>query len=142
MKTRSLKAAEIQKDWYIADADGKTLGRFASEIAKILRGKHKPTFTPNLDMGDFVIVINADKVKLSGNKETNKTYFKHSGYVGSTTFTKLDHMRRTQPQRIVEKAVWGMLPKNRLGRAIIKHLKVDNGEEHPHSAQQPKTLEF
>ena len=95
MKTRSLKAAEIQKDWYIADADGKTLGRFASEIAKILRGKHKPTFTPNLDMGDFVIVINADKVKLSGNKETNKTYFKHSGYVGSTTFTKLDHMRRT-----------------------------------------------
>ncbi|MBT4784873.1 MAG: 50S ribosomal protein L13, partial [Candidatus Marinimicrobia bacterium] len=122
MKTRSLKAVEIQKDWYIADADGKTLGRFASEIAKILRGKHKPTFTPNLDMGDFVIVINADKVKLSGNKETSKTYFKHSGYVGSTTFTKLDHMRRTHPQRIVEKAVWGMLPKNRLGRAIIKHL--------------------
>jgi large subunit ribosomal protein L13 len=142
MKTRSLKAAEIQKDWYIADADGKTLGRFASEIAKILRGKHKPTFTPNLDMGDFVIVINADKVKLSGNKETKKTYFKHSGYVGSTTFTKLDHMRRTYPQRIVEKAVWGMLPKNRLGRAIIKHLKVYNGEEHPHSAQQPKILEF
>jgi len=142
MKTRSLKAAEIQKDWYIADADGKTLGRFASEIAKILRGKHKPTFTPNLDMGDFVIVINADKVKLSGNKETNKTYFKHSGYVGSTTFTKLDHMRRTHPQRIVEKAVWGMLPKNRLGRSIIKHLKVYNGEDHPHSAQQPKTLEF
>lgn len=142
MKTRSLKAAEIQKDWYIADADGKTLGRFASEIAKILRGKHKPTFTPNLDMGDFVIVINADKVKLSGNKETKKTYFKHSGYVGSTTFTKLDHMRRTHPQRIVEKAVWGMLPKNRLGRSIIKHLKVYNGEDHPHSAQQPKTLEF
>ena len=142
MKTRSLKAAEIQKDWYIADADGKTLGRFASEIAKILRGKHKPTFTPNLDMGDFVIVINADKVKLSGNKETKKTYFKHSGYVGSTTFTKLDHMRRTYPQRIVEKAVWGMLPKNRLGRAIIKHLKVYNGGDHPHSAQQPKILEF
>ena len=142
MKTRSLKAAEIQKDWYIADAEGKTLGRFASEIAKVLRGKHKPTFTPNLDMGDFVIVVNADKVKLSGNKETNKTYFKHSGYIGSTTFTKLDHMRRTHPERIVEKAVWGMLPKNRLGRAIIKHLKVYIGEDHPHSAQQPKTLEF
>ena len=142
MKTRSLKEAEIKKDWYIADANGKTLGRFASEIAKILRGKHKPSFTPNLDMGDFVIVINADKVKLSGNKETNKTYFKHSGYVGSTTFTKLDHMRRTYPQRIVEKAVWGMLPKNRLGRSIIKHLKVYNGDEHPHSAQQPKTLEI
>ena len=142
MKTRSLKAAEIQKEWYIADAEGKTLGRFASEIAKVLRGKHKPTFTPNLDMGDFVIVVNADKVKLSGNKETNKTYFKHSGYIGSTTFTKLDHMRRTHPERIVEKAVWGMLPKNRLGRAIIKHLKVYVGEDHPHSAQQPKILEF
>ena len=142
MKTRSLKAAEIQKDWYVADAEGKTLGRFASEIAKVLRGKHKPTFTPNLDMGDFVIVVNADKVKLSGSKETNKTYFKHSGYIGSTTFTKLDQMRRTHPQRIVEKAVWGMLPKNRLGRAIIKHLKVYIGEDHPHSAQQPKTLEF
>ena len=142
MKTRSLKAAEIQKDWYIADAEGKTLGRFASEIAKVLRGKHKPTFTPNLDMGDFVIVVNADKVKLSGSKETNKTYFKHSGYIGSTTFTKLDHMRRTHPERIVEKAVWGMLPKNRLGRAIIKHLKVYIGEDHPHSAQQPKILEF
>ena len=142
MKTRSLKAAEIQKDWYIADAEGKTLGRFASEIAKVLRGKHKPTFTPNLDMGDFVIVVNADKVKLSGRKETNKTYFKHSGYIGSTTFTKLDQMRRTHPERIVEKAVWGMLPKNRLGRAIIKHLKVYIGEDHPHSAQQPKILEF
>ena len=142
MKTRSLKAAEIQKEWYIADAEGKTLGRFASEIAKVLRGKHKPTFTPNLDMGDFVIVVNADKVKLSGSKEANKTYFKHSGYIGSTTFTKLDHMRRTHPERIVEKAVWGMLPKNRLGRAIIKHLKVYIGEDHPHSAQQPKTLEF
>ena len=142
MKTRSLKAAEIQKEWYIADAKGKTLGRFASEIAKVLRGKHKPTFTPNLDMGDFVIVVNADKVKLSGSKETNKTYFKHSGYIGSTTFTKLDHMRRTHPERIVEKAVWGMLPKNRLGRAIIKHLKVYVGQDHPHSAQQPKTLEF
>ena len=142
MKTRSLKAAEIQKEWYIADAEGKTLGRFASEIAKVLRGKHKPTFTPNLDMGDFVIVVNADKVKLSGSKETNKTYFKHSGYIGSTTFTKVDHMRRTHPERIVEKAVWGMLPKNRLGRAIIKHLKVYIGEDHPHSAQQPKTLEF
>ena len=142
MKTRSLKAAEIKKDWYIADAEGKTLGRFATEIAKVLRGKHKPTFTPNLDMGDFVIVVNADKVKLSGRKETNKIYFKHSGYIGSTTFTKLDQMRRTHPERIVEKAVWGMLPKNRLGRAIIKHLKVYIGEDHPHSAQQPKILEF
>jgi len=142
MKTRSLKAAEIQKEWYVADAEGKTLGRFASEVAKILRGKHKPTFTPNLDMGDFVVVVNAEKVKLSGSKETDKTYFKHSGYVGSTTFTKLDHMRRTQPEQIVEKAVWGMLPKNRLGRAIIKHLKVYVGIDHPHAAQQPKKLDI
>ena len=142
MKTRSLKAAEIQKEWYVADAEGKTLGRFASEVAKILRGKHKPTFTPNLDMGDFVVVVNAEKVKLSGSKETDKIYFKHSGYVGSTTFTKLDHMRRTHPEKIVEKAVWGMLPKNRLGRAIIKHLKVYVGIDHPHAAQQPKKLDI
>ncbi|MGY8780767.1 MAG: 50S ribosomal protein L13 [Fidelibacterota bacterium] len=142
MKTRSLKANEIQKDWYIADAKGKTLGRFASEVAKILRGKHKPTFTPHMDMGDFVVVVNAEKVKVSGAKESDKTYFKHSGYPGATTFTKLDHMRRTHPERIVEKAVWGMLPKNRLGRAIIKHLKVYIGPEHPHESQQPKELDI
>ncbi len=142
MKTRSLKAAEIQKDWYVADAEGKTLGRFASEIAKVLRGKHKPTFTPNMDMGDFVVVVNADKVKVSGAKETDKTYFHHSGYIGSTTITQLDHMRRTHPERIVEKAVWGMLPKNRLGRSIIKHLKVYAGADHPHAAQQPKDLDI
>jgi large subunit ribosomal protein L13 len=142
MKTRSLKANEIQKDWYIADAKGKTLGRFASEVAKILRGKHKPTFTPHMDMGDFVVVVNAEKVKVSGAKESDKTYFKHSGYPGATTFTKLDHMRRTHPERIVKKAVWGMLPKNRLGRAIIKHLKVYIGPEHPHESQQPKELDI
>lgn len=142
MKTKSLKASEIQKDWYIADAEGKTLGRFASEIAKVLRGKHKPTFSPHLDMGDFVVVVNADKVNVSGIKETDKTYFKHSGYIGSTSLTRLDHMRRTHPERIVEKAVWGMLPKNRLGRAIIKHLKVYTGGHHPHEAQQPKVLDI
>ena len=140
MKTRSLKAAEIQKDWYIADAEGKTLGRFASEVAQILRGKHKPTFTPHMDMGDFVVVVNAEKVKVSGTKEMDKTYFKHSGFPGSTTFTKLDQLRRTHPERIVKKAVWGMLPKNRLGRAIIKHLKVYIGPNHPLMAQQPKEL--
>ena len=140
MKTKSLKASEISKAWYIANAEGKTLGRFASEVAKVLRGKHKPSFTPHMDMGDFVVVVNADKIQVSGNKESDKTYFKHSGYIGSTTFTKLDHMRRTKPERIVEKAVWGMLPKNRLGRAIIKHLKVYAGTEHPHQAQQPKEL--
>ncbi len=140
MKTKSLKAAEIRKDWYIADAEGKTLGRFASEVVKILRGKHKPTFTPHMDMGDFVVVVNAEKVKVSGKKEMDKTYFKHSGFPGSTTFTKLNQVRRTHPERIVEKAVWGMLPKNRLGRAIIKHLKVYIGPDHPHMAQQPKEL--
>ena len=124
MKTKSLKSNEITKDWYVANAEGKTLGRFASEVAKVLRGKHKPTFTPHMDMGDFVVVVNAEKINVSGNKESDKTYFKHTGYIGSTTFTKLDHMRRSHPERIVEKAVWGMLPKNRLGRAIFKHLKV------------------
>ena len=94
-KTRSLKIAEINKDWYVANAEGKTLGRFASEVAKILRGKHKPSFTPNMDMGDFVVVINAEKINVSGKKDTQKTYFKHSGYIGSTTFTKLDHLRKT-----------------------------------------------
>ena len=138
--TKSLKAKEINKVWYVADAEGKTLGRFASEIAKVLRGKHKPTFTPNLDMGDFVVVVNAEKVNLSGKKNTDKTYFKHTGYIGSKTFTKLDQIRKTHPERIVEKAVWGMLPKNRLGRAIFKNLKVYSGPDHPHSAQQPKEL--
>ena len=142
MKTKSLKSNEITKDWYVANAEGKTLGRFASEVAKVLRGKHKPTFTPHMDMGDFVVVVNAEKINVSGNKESNKTYFKHSGYIGSTTFTKLDHMRRSHPERIVEKAVWGMLPKNRLGRAIFKHLKVYAGPSHPHEAQKPKELSF
>ena len=138
--TKSLKAKEINKVWYVADAEGKTLGRFASEIAKVLRGKHKPTFTPNLDMGDFVVVVNAEKINLSGKKNAEKTYFKHSGYIGSKTFTKLDQVRKAHPERIVEKAVWGMLPKNRLGRAIFKNLKVYSGPDHPHSAQQPKEL--
>ena len=140
MRTFSAKSADVVHDWYVVDASGKTLGHLASAIAHRLRGKHKPSFTPHMDMGDFVIVVNAEKIGVSGNKESNKTYFKHSGYIGSTTFTKLDHMRRTKPERIVEKAVWGMLPKNKLGRAIIKHLKVYTGSEHPHEAQQPKEL--
>ena len=142
MKTKSLKSNEISKEWYIANAEGKTLGRFASEVAKVLRGKHKPTFTPHMDMGDFVVVVNAEKINVTGGKESNKTYFKHTGYIGSTSFTKLDLMRRSHPERIVEKAVWGMLPKNRLGRAIFKHLKVYTGPSHPHEAQKPKELSF
>ena len=100
--TKSLKAKEINKVWYVADAEGKTLGRFASEIAKVLRGKHKPTFTPNLDMGDFVVVVNAEKVNLSGKKNTDKTYFKHTGYIGSKTFTKLDQIRKIHPERKIQ----------------------------------------
>ena len=140
MKTFSIKPNDIDKRWILVDAEGVVLGRLASIVAMRLRGKHKASFTPHMDMGDFVVVINAEKIGVSGNKESNKTYFKHSGYIGSTTFTKLDQMRRTKPERIVEKAVWGMLPKNRLGRAIIKHLKVYNGPNHPHEAQQPKEL--
>ena len=140
MKTLSLRKEDAQHDWYVVDASDKILGRLATKIADRIRGKDKPTFTPHTDGGDYVVVINAEKIGVSGNKESNKTYFKHSGYIGSTTFTKLDQMRRTKPERIVEKAVWGMLPKNRLGRAIIKHLKVYNGPNHPHEAQQPKEL--
>jgi len=142
MITKTIKASEIQKDWYIADADGKILGRFASEIAQVLRGKHKPNFSPNMDMGDFVVVVNAEKVKVTGKKETDKVYFRHSGYPGGTTFTDLSHLRRTYPERIIENAVKGMLPKNKLGRAIMKHLKIYAGTEHPHSAQQPKVLDI
>jgi len=142
MKTRTLKASEITKDWYIADAEGKTLGRFASEVAQILRGKHKPSFSPNLDMGDFVVVVNAEKVVLSGAKSRQKTYFKHSGYPGGTTFTKYEELKEAYPERIVEAAIKGMLPKNRLGRVLVKHLKVYAGPDHPHGAQQPKVLDI
>ncbi len=142
MKTKTLIASEIQKDWFIVDAEGKTLGRFASAIAKVLRGKHKPSFSPHLDMGDFVVVVNAEKIGISGNKSRSKSYFKHSGYPGGTTFTEFEELRRTHPERIVKSAVKGMLPKNRLGNAIIKHLKVYSGSEHPHKAQQPKVLDI
>lgn len=142
MITKTIKASEIEKDWYVADAEDRVLGRFASEIAQILRGKHKPSFSPNMDMGDFVIVVNAEKIRVSGNKEKDKTYFRHSGYPGGTRFTDLDHLRRTYPERIIENAVKGMLPKNKLGRAIMKHLKVYVGADHPHSAQEPKQLDI
>ena len=142
MKTKSLKASEISKEWYIANAEGKTLGRFASEVAKVLRGKHKPSFTPHMDMGDFVIIVNAEKIKVTGNKETDKVYFKHTGYPGGGSEISLAEMRRSKPHRILENAVKGMLPHNRLGRNIFSHLKVYSGPDHPHSAQKPKTLEI
>ena len=137
-----MKAGEIQKDWYIADAQNKTLGRLASGVAQVLKGKHKPTYTPHMDMGDFVVVINAEKVRVSGKKEMQKTYFSHSGYPGGAKEVDLHTIRRLHPERIVENAVKGMLPHNRLGRKIFGNLKVYSGSDHPHSAQQPKVMDF
>jgi large subunit ribosomal protein L13 len=142
MKTRSIKQSEINKKWWLVDAQGQTLGRFSSKIAQILRGKHKVDFTPNMDMGDFVIVINAEKVKLTGTKENDKVYFRHTGYPGGVKETKYSEMLQKFPERIVENAVKGMLPHNRLGRKILLNLKVYKGQEHPHLAQQPKPLKI
>ena len=142
MKTRSIKQSEINKKWWLVDAQGQTLGRFSSKIAQILRGKHKVDFTPHMDMGDFVIVINAEKVKLSGSKENDKVYFRHTGYPGGVKETKYSEMIQKFPERIVENAVKGMLPHNRLGRKILLNLKVYKGQEHPHLAQQPKPLKI
>jgi len=142
MKTRSIKESEIKRDWWVVDAEGQTLGRFASKIAQIIRGKHKPTFTPHMNMGDFVVVINAEKIRVTGNKETQKTYFKHSGYPGGDSEVDFKHLKKTFPERVVEYAVKGMLPHNRLGRELFKHLKVYVGPDHPHQAQTPKLLEL
>ena len=142
MKTISIKKSKITKNWWLADAEGQVLGRFSSKIAQYLRGKHKADFTPHMDMGDFVVVINAEKIKVTGNKERDKTYFKHTGYPGGGSEINLAELRRSKPERIIEKAVRGMLPHNRLGRSINSHLKVYSGPEHPHGAQQPKILEL
>ena len=142
MNTLSIKKSEIDKHWWIADADGQVLGRFASRIAQVLRGKHKVNYTPHMDMGDFVVIINADKIQVTGNKEKDKKYFRHTGYPGGGKETSLAEVRRSKPERIIQNAVKGMLPHNRLGRSILTHLKVYNGAEHPHSAQQPKILEL
>ncbi|MFQ6676024.1 MAG: 50S ribosomal protein L13 [Fidelibacterota bacterium] len=142
MKTTFVTHAEIQKDWYVADASGQTLGRFASRIAQVLRGKHKPAFTPHMDMGDFVIVVNAEKIRVSGKKLTDKTYFRHSGYPGGGRFKDLKTMLKFHPERVVRQAVRGMLPQNRLGRAMLRHLKVYAGPDHPHQAQNPKELKI
>jgi large subunit ribosomal protein L13 len=141
MKTYSQKASEIQRDWYVVDASGQTLGRLATQIATLLRGKHKPTFTPNLDGGDFVVVVNADKVKVTGRKEDQKMYYRHSSYPGGFKAISYRQMMATHPDRILRFAVKGMLPKNRLGRQLITKLKVYAGPTHPHAAQQPKVYE-
>ena len=140
METTSIRAEEITRNWYIIDAEDQILGRLASTVAQILRGKNKPYFTPHMDMGDFVVIINADKIKLTGNKEVAKTYFSHSGYPGGTKETNLKKVRKQHPERIIINAVQGMLPHNRLGRRLLKHLKVYTTEIHPHKAQQPKLI--
>jgi large subunit ribosomal protein L13 len=143
MKTTFMaNEGNITRKWYIVDAEGKTLGRLAAEVAKVLRGKHKPTFTPHVDTGDHVIIVNAEKIALTGKKLVQKTYFRHSGYVGGTTFTTAGNMLATQPAKVLEHAIKGMLPKNRLGSAIYRKLHVYTGAEHPHTAQQPETLEI
>ena len=142
METTSIRADEISREWFIVDAKGQTLGRLASEIAQIIRGKKKPFFTPHMDMGDFVVVVNAEKVKVTGNKEKDKTYFRHSGYPGGVTQISLREVRQDFPERIITNAVKGMLPHNRLGRQLLTHLKVYSGTDHPHAAQLPKTITF
>ncbi|MCU0822375.1 MAG: 50S ribosomal protein L13 [Spirochaetes bacterium] len=141
-KTYALKESEIDKKWYLIDAQGKVLGRLASEIANILRGKNKPVYSPHLDSGDNVIVINADKIFLGGTKDDDKEYFRHSGYPGGERFVSIKRYKVKKPGYILERAVKGMLPKNRIGRKIFKNLRVYTGTEHPHTAQKPETVEI
>ena len=142
MKTYSLKLGDVEKKWYLVDAEGKTLGRLATQIAAILRGKHKPTFTPHMDMGDNIIVVNAEKVQLTGRKTEQKKYYRHSGYPGGIKVTSFNDMIEKKPKRVITIAVKGMLPHNRLGRKILKNLKVYSGTEHPHASQNPEKLEL
>jgi len=136
------KPAEVVPSWYVVDAEGQTLGRMASEIAKILRGKHKPIYSPSVDCGDFVIVINAEKIHVTGRRLDQKMYYRHSGYMGGLTKISLRNQLKLHPNRVIESAVRGMLPRNALGRKMIKKLKVYAGNSHPHSAQQPVSLEL
>ena len=141
-KTISANKETVQKEWFVIDAENEILGRLASKVAIILRGKHKPSFTPHVDCGDNIIIINAEKVKLTGNKMTQRQYVRHSGYPGGQRFTTPAELMEKHPERLIEKAVKGMLPKNRLGRQIYKNLKVYVGSEHNHEAQQPKSLKL
>jgi large subunit ribosomal protein L13 len=142
MKTYSATSATATREWYVVDASGKTLGRLASEVARRLRGKHKPEFTPHVDTGDYIIVVNAQRIRVTGNKATDKVYNRHTGYIGNLKSISFERLIQKAPERVIETAVKGMLPKNRLGRAMFRKLKVYAGPEHRHSAQQPKTLEF
>jgi large subunit ribosomal protein L13 len=141
-KTYSPKPADVTREWLVVDADGVPLGRLASRVAHILRGKHKPTFAPHVDGGDYVIVVNAEKVAVSGSKETDKRYYRHSGFPGGLTELSLGEMRERYPERIIEAAVKGMLPKTKLGRTMYGKLRVYAGPDHPHAAQDPSPLEI
>ena len=140
--TVSAKPAEVRREWLLVDANGKTLGRLASEIARRLKGKHKPIFTPHIDTGDYVVVVNAEKVAVTGNKLQDKMYYRHTGYIGNLKSISLEKQLQEAPERVLETAVRGMLPRNPLGRAMMKKLRIFAGPEHNHQAQQPKPLEI
>ena len=140
--TVSAKPAEVRRDWFVVDAEGKTLGRLASEIARRLKGKHKPIFTPHVDTGDYIVVVNAEKVRVTGNKLTDKMYHHHTGYIGNLKSISLEKQLEKAPERVIQAAVKGMLPRNPLGRAMMKKLRVYAGPSHNHQAQQPKALEL
>ena len=141
-KTKSVNKEAVNKEWYIVDATNKVLGRLSSYVAKVLRGKNKPLFTPHVDCGDNVIIINAEKVKLTGNKTDQKVYIRHSGYPGGQKKETLLHLQSKAPEKVIERAIRGMLPKNRLGRSIFKNLYIYSGPSHPHEAQKPKELKL
>ncbi|SDI41567.1 LSU ribosomal protein L13P [Ferrimonas sediminum] len=142
MKTFTAKPESVKRDWFVIDADGKTLGRLATEIARRLRGKHKPEYTPHVDTGDYIVIINAEKVTVTGNKAQNKMYYSHSGYPGGIKEINFNDLQARKPEMIIEKAVKGMLPKGPLGRAMFRKLKVYAGNEHAHAAQQPQVLDI
>ncbi len=142
MKTYSAKPGSVKQEWLLVDADGKTLGRLASEVARRLRGKHKPEYTPHVDTGDYIVVVNAEKVRVTGNKLKDKMYYRHTGYVGNMKSISLEKQLEKAPHRVIETAVRGMLPHNPLGRAMFRKLKVYAGSEHPHEAQQPRPVEL
>ena len=142
MKTFSAKAETVKREWFVVDATDKVLGRLSTEIARRLRGKHKPEYTPHVDTGDYIVVINAEKIRVTGNKESDKMYYHHSGYIGNLKSINLANLRKKHPDRIIKQSVKGMLPKNSLGRAMFKKLKVYAGSAHQHAAQQPQPLDL
>ena len=142
MSTQAAKQSEVQRNWFVVDLEGKVLGRAAAEIARVLRGKHKAIYTPSVDTGDFVVVLNADKVKLTGNKLAAKMYHRHTGFPGGIRSISAEKLLQSKPEELIKKAVKGMLPKNKLGRQMFRKLKVYAGAEHPHAAQKPKELLF